>query len=42
MLWERVRALPAIETVDHALVTEVIVDDGRAAACATSTPTASP
>jgi L-aspartate oxidase len=30
VLWERVRALPAVETIDHALVTEVIVDDGRA------------
>ena len=29
-LWERVRALPAVETIDHALVTEVIVEDGRA------------
>jgi L-aspartate oxidase len=30
VLWERVRALPAVETIDHALVTEVIVEDGRA------------
>ena len=29
-LWERVRALPSVETIDHALVTEVIVDGGRA------------
>jgi L-aspartate oxidase len=30
VLWERVRALPSVETIDHALVTEVIVDDGYA------------
>ena len=30
VLWERVRALPSVETIDHALVTEVIVEDGRA------------
>jgi L-aspartate oxidase len=30
VLWERVRALPAVETIDHALVTEVIVEAGRA------------
>jgi L-aspartate oxidase len=30
VLWERVRALPAVETIDHALVTEVIVEGGRA------------
>jgi L-aspartate oxidase len=30
VLWERVRALPSVETIDHALVTEVIVDGGRA------------
>ena len=30
VLWERVRALPPIETIDHALVTEVIVEGGRA------------
>ena len=30
VLWERVRALSAVETIDHALVTEVIVEDGRA------------
>jgi len=30
VLWERVRALPSIETIDHALVTEVVVDQGRA------------
>jgi L-aspartate oxidase len=29
-LWERVRALPAVETIDHALVTDVIVEDGQA------------
>ena len=29
-LWERVRALPAVETIDHALVTDVIVEEGRA------------
>jgi len=30
VLWERVRGLPSIETIDHALVTEVIVDEGGA------------
>ena len=30
VLWERVRALPSVETIDHALVTEVVVEDGRA------------
>jgi L-aspartate oxidase len=30
VLWERVRALPAVETIDHALVTEVMVEGGRA------------
>ena len=30
VLWERVRALPSVETIDHALVTEVIVEGGRA------------
>ena len=30
VLWERVRALPSVQTIDHALVTEVIVDGGRA------------
>jgi L-aspartate oxidase len=30
-LWDRVRTLSAVETVDHALVTEVVVDHGRAA-----------
>jgi len=30
VLWERVRALPSIETIDHALVTEVVVDQGGA------------
>ena len=30
VLWERVRALPTVETIDHALVTEVIVDGGQA------------
>ena len=30
VLWERVRALPSVETIDHALVTEVIVEDGHA------------
>jgi L-aspartate oxidase len=29
VLWERVRALPAVETIDHALVTDLIVDDGH-------------
>jgi L-aspartate oxidase len=31
VLWERVRALPSVDTIDHALVTEVLVDDGIAA-----------
>ena len=30
VLWERVRTLAAVETIDHALVTSVVVDDGRA------------
>ena len=30
VLWERVRALPSVETIDHALVTEVVVEGGRA------------
>jgi L-aspartate oxidase len=30
VLWERVSALPTVETIDHALVTDVIVEDGRA------------
>ena len=30
VLWERVRALPSVETIDHALVTEVVVEEGRA------------
>src|SRR5258706_887182 len=33
VLWERVRALPSVQTIDHALVTEVVVDaadSGRA------------
>src|SRR5262245_23543398 len=30
VLWERVRALPAVEIVDHALATEVLVADDRA------------
>jgi L-aspartate oxidase len=30
VLWERVRGLAAVETVDHALVTAVVVEDGRA------------
>jgi L-aspartate oxidase len=30
VLWERVRALPSVETIDHALVTEVIVEGGHA------------
>jgi L-aspartate oxidase len=29
VLWERVRGLPAVETVDHALVTDLIVDQGH-------------
>src|SRR4051795_4364416 len=30
VLWQRVSALASVETIDHALVTEVIVEDGRA------------
>src|SRR3954469_6437603 len=30
VLWDRVRGLPAVETIDHALVTEVLVEDGGA------------
>jgi L-aspartate oxidase len=30
VLWERVRALPSVETIDHALVTEVMVEGGHA------------
>ena len=29
VLWERVSALPSVETINHALVTELIVEDGR-------------
>src|SRR5437762_2947499 len=31
VLWERVRALDAVEIVDHALAAEIVVEDGRAA-----------
>ena len=30
VLWERVRALPSVDTINHALVTELLVDDGLA------------
>jgi L-aspartate oxidase len=30
VLWDRVRGLPSVATVDHALVTEVLVQDGGA------------
>src|SRR3954453_5434190 len=30
VLWQRVSALASVQTIDHALVTEVIVEDGRA------------
>ena len=30
VLWERVRTLASVQTIEHALVTAVIVDDGRA------------
>jgi L-aspartate oxidase len=30
VLWQRVRGLPAVETIDHALVTELVVADGGA------------
>jgi len=30
VLWERVRTLASVQTIEHALVTDVIVDDGRA------------
>src|SRR5258707_8807819 len=29
VLWERVRSLRSVETIDHALVTEGIVEDGQ-------------
>src|SRR5437660_1354 len=29
VLWERVSALPAVHTIDHALVTEIVVEGGR-------------
>jgi len=29
VLWERARALPSIATIDHALVTELVVEEGR-------------
>jgi L-aspartate oxidase len=29
-LWERVRTMPSVQTVDHALVTEVVVENGQA------------
>src|SRR5947207_6513252 len=28
VLWERVRALPAVDIIDHALVTELVVEGG--------------
>jgi L-aspartate oxidase len=31
VLWERVRTLPSVETIDHALVTDLIVEHGRVA-----------
>src|SRR5262245_40859476 len=31
VLWERVSALEAVETIDHALVVDILVDGGRAA-----------
>jgi L-aspartate oxidase len=31
LLWERVSALRAVETIDHALAAEIVVEDGRAA-----------
>src|SRR5499427_4930843 len=30
VLWERVRSLPTVETIDHALVTDLIVENGHA------------
>src|SRR4026209_2226204 len=30
VLWEQVRPLPSVETIDHALVVEVVVEDGCA------------
>ena len=30
VLWERVSALGAVETIDHALAAEIVVEDGRA------------
>jgi len=31
VLWERVRSLPSVDIVDHALVTELLIEDGRVA-----------
>ena len=33
-LWERVGGLPSVETIDHALVTELLAEDGRVAGVA--------
>ena len=33
-LWERVSGLPSVETIHHALVTELLVEDGRVAGVA--------
>src|SRR2546430_7932621 len=32
VLWERVSALGAVETIDHALAAEIVAEDGRAGA----------
>ncbi|MGB7218997.1 MAG: L-aspartate oxidase [Vicinamibacterales bacterium] len=34
VLWERVRALPSVEILSHVFVTELLVEDGRAAGVA--------
>lgn len=34
VLWERVRALPSVEVLSHVFVTELLVEDGRAAGVA--------
>jgi L-aspartate oxidase len=33
-LWERVKGLPSVDTINHALVTQLLVEDGRAAGVA--------
>jgi succinate dehydrogenase/fumarate reductase flavoprotein subunit len=38
VLWERARALPSIAAIDHALVTELVVEQGRVTGVVTVTP----